>query len=166
MKQNRIILALTISLVFSLAVYAFAEEKYNNRRALNNVSTAKTYFDVNVGTAKKLVVRLKLIDTTYEQLVAAGVRPEFVVGFRGKASNFVTKGNDYVFKEDLAAKKEVHDWVRRLQKRGIPMEQCLIALGFHYVAPEDILPEIEVVQNGYVSMIAYQAKGFSQVPMD
>jgi uncharacterized protein len=165
MKKNRTILALTIFLFLYLPVAAFTDE-YANRRALNNISTAKTYFDVNMGIAKKLVTRLKLIDTTYEQLQAAGVRPEFVVGFRGKASRFVTKGNDYVFDEDLEEKKKVHTLVKRLQERGIPMEQCLIATGFQNVAPEDILPEIELVQNGYVSMIGYQVKGFAQVPMD
>ena len=165
MKQKRTILALMIFFFLFSTISTFSDE-YANKRALNNISTAKTYFDVNMGIAKKLVTRLKLIDTTYEQLTAAGVRPEFVVGFRGKATRFVTKGNDYVLEEDFAEKKKVHILVKRLQERGIPMEQCLIAAGFQYVAPEDILPEIELVQNGYISMIGYQIKGFAQVPMD
>ena len=165
MQQNITIPALTISFVLCLAIPAFADE-YDNRRALQNISTAKTYFDVNMGISEKLVIRLKLIDATYDQLSAAGVHPEFVIGFRGKASRFVTKGKDYVFEEDLAAKKKVHAWVKRFKERGIPMEQCLIAAGFDDVDPKDILPEIELVQNGYVSMIGYQIKGFAQVPMD
>ena len=127
---------------------------------------AKTYFDVNMGKPEKLVTRLKLIDVTYDQLSAAGAHPEFVIGFRGKASRFVTRGNDYVFEEDIAVKKEVYAWIKRFKERGIPMEQCLIAAGFQNVDPKDILPEIEVVQNGYVSMIGYQVKGYAQVPMD
>ena len=166
MKANRIIQALTISLFFLLVVPAFAGEQYNNKRALNNISSVKTYFDVNVGEPNKLVTRLKLINTTWEQLQEAGIRPEFVVGFRGKASRFVTKGKDYVFEEEIAAKEEVHNLLRALHKRGVPMEQCQIALGFQYVEPEDIVSEVQVVQNGYISMIAYQMKGFAQVPMD
>ena len=165
MNQKRTILTLMIFFFLCSTIAAFSDG-YANKRALHNLSTAKTYFDVNMGIAKKLVTRLKLSDTTYEQLTAAGVRPEFVVGFRGKASRFVTNGNEYVPEEDLAAKKEVHSLVKRLQERGIPMEQCLIAAGFQFVDPEDILPEIELVQNGYISMIGYQTKGFAQVPMD
>jgi len=165
MKQNITIPALTISFVLCLAIFAFADE-YDNRRALHDISKTKTYFDVNMGIPEKLVTRLKLIDVTYDQLSAAGAHPEFVIGFRGKASRFVTKGNDYVFEEDIAAKKEVYAWIKRFKERGILMEQCLIAAGFQNVDPKDILPEIEVVQNGYVSMIGYQVKGYAQVPMD
>ncbi len=165
MKQKRTILTLMIFIFLCSTITAFSEG-YANKRALKNISTAKTYFDVNIGIAKKLVTRLKLIETTYEQLTAAGVRPEFVVGFRGKASRFVTRGDDYVPDEELAEKKEVYALIKRLKKRGIPMEQCLIAAGFQFVDPEDILSEIELVQNGYVSMIGYQTKGFAQVPMD
>jgi len=165
MKQNITTLTLTIFLVFCSTISAFADG-YNNRRALNDITTTKTYFDVNIGKSEKLVTRLKLINTTYDQLRAAGVSPEFVVGFRGKASRFVTRGKDYVFEEDRAAKREIHAWIKRFKERGIPMEQCLIAAGFHDVDPKDILPEIELVQNGYVSMIGYQTKGFAQIPMD
>ncbi|NOR23963.1 MAG: hypothetical protein GQ542_06130, partial [Desulforhopalus sp.] len=60
-------------------------EEFANKRALTNISAVKAYYDVNIGIPAKLVTRLKLIDKTYEQLVSAGVTPEFVVGFRGKA---------------------------------------------------------------------------------
>ncbi|MBC8316450.1 MAG: sulfur reduction protein DsrE, partial [Desulfobulbaceae bacterium] len=64
------------------------------------------------------------------------------------------------------AKKKVHEWVRSYKARGIVVEQCLIAAGLQRIAPEDFIPEIDVVENGYISMIGYQAKGYSQVPMD
>jgi intracellular sulfur oxidation DsrE/DsrF family protein len=143
----------------------FAGE-YANKRALANIDSVRVYYDVNMGIPAKLQMRLTLIDKTYDQLVAAGVKPEFVVGFRGKASYFVTKGNDYVLEEDLAIKKRVHQWIKAFKEKGIVTEQCQIAAELHDIDPEDFLPEIEVVQNGYISMIGYQAKGYSQVPMD
>ncbi|MBW1791254.1 MAG: DsrE family protein [Deltaproteobacteria bacterium] len=141
-------------------------EEFANKRALTNISAVKAYYDVNIGIPAKLVTRLKLIDKTYEQLVSAGVTAEFVIGFRGKASYFVTKGDDYVFEEDIPAKKKVLKWIHAFKARGIIMEQCRIAASLNGVDPKDILPEIEVVQNGYISMIGYQAKGYSQIPMD
>lgn len=141
-------------------------EEFTNKRALSDLSAVKAYYDVNVGIPGKLLTRLRLIDKTYEQLVSAGVKPEFIIGFRGKASYFVTKGDDYVFEEDMPAKKKVLKWVQTLKARGIILEQCHIAAKLHDIDPKDILPEVEIVQNGYISMIGYQAKGYSQVPMD
>lgn len=141
-------------------------EEFTNKRALSNISAVKAYYDVNVGIPAKLVTRLRLIDKTYDQFVSAGVTPDFIIGFRGKASYFVTKKDDYVFEEDIPAKKKVLKWIQALKARGIVMEQCLIAASLHDIDPKDILPEIEVVQNGYISMIGYQAKGYSQIPMD
>lgn len=154
-------------LVLFFAMPALAEE-YKNTRALNGLSAVRVYFDVNIGVPGKLVSRLLFIDKTYDQLVKAGVKPEFIIGFRSTASNFVTKGSeDYVFEDDeIAAKKKVHEWVRRFKKRGILMEQCMLAAEIHEIDPKDFLPEIEPVKNGYISMIGYQSKGYSQVDMD
>lgn len=141
-------------------------EEYSQSPSLSGVTTAKVYFDVNMGIPEKLLVRLVLIDKTLTQLQAAGVKPEAVIGFRGKASKFVTKGDFYVEKEEQAVKAEIHKWLKRFADEGIPMEQCLIAAELHGIAPNDFRPEVKVIQNGYVSMIAYQNKGFAQIPMD
>ena len=156
---------LIVLFILCTSVFALAGE-YDNRRALHNLSTAKTYFDVNVGIANKLVTRLQLIDATYNQLRGAGVTPDFVIGFRGKASNFVTNDNKYVSEEELVAKKKVQAWVKKFKVRGIAMEQCEIATRLLKINPKDILPEVDMVQNGYISMIGYQTKGYAQIPMD
>lgn len=161
-KSIPLMIAMALLLPFVLATAG----EYSNTRALFKISSVKVYYDVNIGIADKLTTRLMLIDKTYNQLVKAGVQSEFVVGFRGKATSFVTKGDDYVFEEELTAKRKVHEWVRSFKSRGIIVEQCLIAAGLQRIDPEDFLPEIEIVENGYISMIGYQAKGYSQVPMD
>lgn len=135
-------------------------------KALANLTTAKAYYDVNIGIPEKLLVRLELIDKTFDQLVEVGVKPDFIVGFRGKASDFVTKGKDYVLEEDLETKKKVHEWLTRFKERGIAIEQCKIAAGLRDIDAGDFLEHLEVVENGYISMIGYQAQGYSQIPMD
>lgn len=134
--------------------------------ALTHLRQAKVYFDVNVGHPAKLLTRLDIINQTREGLLEMGVTPEFVIGFRSKASNFVTKGDDYVFEEELEDKREVHGWLERFARMGVTMEQCRIAAGFQGIDPEDFRPEIKLVSNGYISMIGYQLKGYAQIPMD
>ncbi len=161
--KNTVMLCL-VGITFLLTPIITSAEQYD--KALRGVSTAKVYFDVNIGAAKKLVTRLMLIDKTYTQLIESGVKPEFIVGFRGKASRFATKGKHYVFEEDIKSKQKVHDWIKHLSDKGISVEQCKIAAGFQEIAQEDFLAEVKLVQNGYLSMIGYQTKGYAQIPMD
>ncbi len=133
---------------------------------LEGLTTVRVYFDVNVGIPKKLETRLRLINTTYDELVQQGIKPEFIVGFRGKASYFVTNGDGYVEPEALVYKKKIQQWVKTIKNRGIAMEQCKIAADLLGVELDDFLPEIKVVDNGYVSMIGYQHQGIAHIPMD
>ena len=144
---------------------AYAGENDRNS-AIAGMTTAKAYYDVNVDTPAKLVKRLMLINTTHEQLVKAGVKPDFIVGFRGKASYFVTKGDDdYILEEDQADKLKVREWIERLKGLGIVLEQCLVAAELHDIDHDDFLPQMTLVGNGYISMIGYQARGYALIPM-
>jgi hypothetical protein len=143
-----------------------AAETYNNSDALTGVREAKVYFDVNVGEPAKLLNRLQLIDATYDQLVASGISPLFIVGIRGKASNYFTRGDDYVVDTDLPIKKQIEARIDRFKARHFRLEQCYIAVGLYDIDVDDILPQLEVVASGYVSMIGYQSKGYAFVPMD
>lgn len=48
----------------------------------------------------------------------------------------------------------------------IGIEQCRIASGFQDIAVTDFLPQVELVANGYTSMIGYQSQGYGFVAMD
>ena len=138
----------------------------NHGGALSGVMTANVYFDVNIGEPAKLRTRLQLIETTYTQLVAAGFSPRVVIGIRGMASNYFTKGADYVLEADLPLKKEIAAKIEKLRTMGFAVEQCRIAAGLQQIKVADFLPLVQVVDNGYVSMIGYQAQGYAYVPMD
>ncbi len=161
----RVHLIVVFCLAGFLASPTFAGQQYGSL-ALSGSSPLKVYFDVNLGVAKKLETRLMLISKTYEQLVEQGGHPEFIVGFRGKASAFITQGNSHVDPGDLAMKKKIHQWLKTFKARGIRMEQCQIAADFTGIESQDFLPEVEVVSNGYISMLVYQNQGFAQIPMD
>lgn len=53
--------------------------------------------------------------------------------------------------------------VRQLKKDGVKMEVCLYAANVVGVDPSTILPEIDPVNNGFISTIGYQAQGYSLV---
>ena len=135
-------------------------------RAAMDSGEARVYFDVSIGEPDKLALRLGLIEKTRDDLIAAGLTPRIVVGIRGKASNFFTRGEDYVLESDLAVKKKILAQVVRLKAMGLRLEQCGLAADMQGIARTDFLPQLEMVGNGYMAMITYQGQGYAYVPMD
>lgn len=164
MRTILLLIASILTCIFASSV--LAGERYENKAALAGVSETKVYFDVNIGEPAKLLTRLQLIETTYNQLVASGASASFVIGIRGKASNFFTRDDGYVLNEDLEVKKKMAAKVEQFKSAGFLLEQCKIAADIQKIEAGDFLPQIELVANGYVSMIGYQSKGYAFVPMD
>lgn len=138
----------------------------DNARALADLKTAGVIFDVNVGQPQRLLLRLKLIEETLASVAATGVRTDVVVAFRGGATRFMTRGDKYLPAEDLKDKALIQEQVQRLKSLGYRLEQCAVAVRLLKVDPRDIIDEVPLVGNGYISMIGYQNRGYAMVPMD
>ncbi|NNK58612.1 MAG: DsrE family protein [Desulfofustis sp.] len=157
---------LTISIISCFTVIVAAASNHNNDSALKGIKTAQVYFDVSLKDDNLLVFRMEMLDKTIKQIEDAGLEVRTVVGFRGGASRFITKDDHYVLEEEISNKKKIQDWVKQFSERGIIIEQCSIAAGILDIPQEDFMEEIKVVGNGYISLVGYQAQGYSVVPMD
>ncbi len=157
--------ALLIIILPMVPVTTFANQ-LTDANAIKGLKAVKVVCDVNVGDPKLLLRRMELIDETYTQLVDAGIQPTFIVAFRGPATKYVTRGTRYVTPEHHAIKKEIQGWIDQFQENGFSLEQCAIAARAQKVLYEDVLPQITVVQNSYISIVAYQNKGYALLPMD
>ena len=140
--------------------------QWTDADALKGLKAVKVVCDVNVGDPKLLLRRLEIIDDTYTQLIDAGIQPTFIVAFRGPATKYVTRGTGYVAPEHRAIKKEIQGWIDQFHENGFTLEQCAIAARAQKVSYDDLLPQITVVQNGYISIVAYQNRGYALLPMD
>lgn len=138
----------------------------DNSRALAGQKQVGVIFDVNTGSPQKLLLRLRLIEETIAGIAAEGRKSDVVVAFRGGATRFMTRGDKYLPEEDLALKEQIQQQVKRLKALGYRTEQCAVAVRLLKVDPADIIPEVELVGNGYISMIGYQNRGYAFVPMD
>ena len=156
----------TVIFLVAFIVPSGAQTKYDNDRALKNVVQPNVYFDVNLDDSQKLLLRMNLLEQTVRQLKEGGLDMSVVIGFRGGASRFVTKGDDYVLDDESGNKKKIQEWVSRFAAEGMIIEQCSIAADLLAIAHEDFLPGVQIVANGYVSLIGYQNQGYSVVPMD
>lgn len=153
-------------LTFVLLSLPSTANALDNRAALQGLTVARVVFDINQGNPGRLLLRLKMIETTFQQLADADIKPQFVLAFRGKASFLLTKGEKYVATEDLATKRKIEEWIERFDQRGIPLEQCALAASLLNIDNKDFLPAIKVVANGYVSLLGYQNQGYAFIPME
>jgi len=143
-----------------------AQDRFNNDRALEGLSQSKVYFDVSLDDDKKLALRMDLVNRTVQQIKNRVVDVSAVIGFRGGASRFITSDDHYVLEEEQANKVKIQEWVKSFANQGITIEQCSIAAELYNINLGDFMPEVTIVQNGYVSLVGYQNKGYAVVPMD
>jgi intracellular sulfur oxidation DsrE/DsrF family protein len=167
LKRKELIMKRTALMIAILLVPAMAFAKqFTDTNALKGLKAVKVVCDVNVGDPKLLLRRMELIDETYTQLIDAGIQPTFVVAFRGPATKYVTRGTGHVPAGDYTIKKAIQEWIAQFHENGFSLEQCAIAARGQKVSYGDVLPQITVVQNGYISLVAYQNRGYALLPMD
>lgn len=136
-----------------------------NYDALQGVHDLKMAFDVTQGNPKVLVLQLHTIDVTRKQLIDAGVTPHIVVTFRGDASYYTQTDVSKVKPEDRGEYGKVADAIRQLRKQpGVEsMEQCSLPLPSRKIDRADVMPEVKVVPNGWIALVAYQQKGYAYI---
>jgi intracellular sulfur oxidation DsrE/DsrF family protein len=159
--MKRLLIVLIMLLGTALNVQA---NDMQNKAALEGVTNSNAVFDISPG-GERLLGQLNVIHKTYEQLVAFGQNPKFILAFRGGATKFVTTGDKYISSKDLKVKKKIQQKIKDMNELGAKMELCGIAAKGNKVNEGDFLPGIEVVANGYISVIGYQSKGYNLVPI-
>ncbi|MHB1085249.1 MAG: DsrE family protein [Thiobacillus sp.] len=139
----------------------------SDKEALSGLSEVKVIFDITTGDAKKLLSRLSLIEETRDNIRQQGATPRIVLAFRGPASLFIQKNQDRVKIEDLETMEKIQEKVKAMSKdKSYQLAQCAVANRYLKVKNEDTIPEVEVVGNSFVSMAAFQNKGYAYLPID
>lgn len=155
---------LIVSLFAIFCLQAFAVAQAAEYESLEGVKSAKAIFDVRIGQPQSAALHLKLIHQTYKDLMAFKKKPAFVLVFIGPSVKLISKSREGVKAEDEKSLDEIASAVSAMKKDGINVEVCGVALKVFNVDPASVLPEIKKVENGWISEIAYQAKGYSLVP--
>lgn len=152
---------------FGLMMFNIAyAEKPSDEDALKDVEVGKVVWDVLVSRPDRLLFYLKLIDETYGDLVRQDIEPDMVFIFHGRALNLVKKEPVNFLSRDKQAHQDALALINDLRSRpGVRMEACSISARMQDIEYEGIIPEIKVVGNTYVSLIAYQSKGYSVIPV-
>ena len=128
--------------------------------ALKGVKTIKVVYDMNgVSEPKKMIVMLKGIVDARGRVLAAKVKPDLVIAFRGPALNLIQKPGP----DATGEQKQIGDLVAELKKEGARLEACNFAASVQNLDPAGFLPEVKVVGNTFNSLGGYQAKGYGVI---
>jgi intracellular sulfur oxidation DsrE/DsrF family protein len=137
----------------------------DNHDALAGLKEMKIAFDFTDGNPKVLLAKLGNIDVTRKQLIADGVTPYMVLTFRGDASYFTQADLDKVKPEDREDARKVAAKLKELRTAsGVEsLEQCNLPLAPRKLKASEVMPEVKVVGNGWISLVAYQHRGYAYI---
>ncbi len=161
------IFKLVLTSFFGLLMLNVAQaEKPSDADALENVKIGKVVWDVLASRPDRLLFYLKLIDETYDDLVRQEVEPDMVFIFHGRALNLVKDEPVDFLPKDKQAHQEALALIKDLNARpGVRMEACSISARMQGIENDGIISDVKMVGNTYVSLIAYQSKGYSVIPV-
>jgi intracellular sulfur oxidation DsrE/DsrF family protein len=162
--ERKIITLLNLLIIISLlcVVSTVSGQEY---KAMKGIKSAKAVFDIEIGNPKSAALHLKVMHQTYKDLAAMKKNPVFVVVFLGPSVKLISKNREGFSPEDSKFLGEIANTISAMSKDGINLEFCLVAAEVFNVEPASVLPEIEGVGNGWISMIGYQAQRYSLVPV-
>jgi intracellular sulfur oxidation DsrE/DsrF family protein len=126
---------------------------------------ARIAFDITAGEPGRLLNILNTIDETREGLVRQGVTPHFVLAFRGPATLFTQTDVSRLKPEDRETAAKIATKLKQLRRAaGIErLDQCSIAMRGQKVDKSQINPDVTVVENGWITLVGYQAKGYAYI---
>lgn len=165
-KEHKIIIAwvlFSICFLFVIPFSAFGA----GYEGLKGAKTIKAVFDVRTANPKSGALMIKLIHQAYRDKNIAAItdKPDFVVVFIGPSVKLISKDKGGFSPEESAILDEIAGTISEMSKVGIKFEICLIAARVLGVDPASVLPEINHVDNGFISLIGWQTNGYSIVPV-
>jgi hypothetical protein len=156
--------AAAVAVALSAVPAAFAAG-YDDHDALQGAKEVKVAFDITAGDAKVLLARLNIIDETRQSLIKQGVTPHFILSFRGGATKLVQTDLSKMKPEDREMASKISAKLTEMRNaKGVEnVEQCAVAVREQGTRPEDVVPAVKVVGNAWISLMAYQNRGYAYI---
>lgn len=133
--------------------------------ALAGVKGLDSVFDVSIASPEMAAITFSaVLDVHQNQEVRAlHAPPRTVMVFHGKAVKLISTARKGLNAADMEAYDKVAAMIRQFKKAGVRMEVCMYAVKVLGVDPATLMPEIDRVGNGFISVLGYQAQGYSVV---
>lgn len=109
---------------------------------------------------------LEVIQGTFKGMQAQGVKPDFVLVYIGPSVQYLssTPGAE-IEKTHSAVLMEIESNVEKLAALGIKQEICAVATEVFGIDNNSLFADLNLVGDGFISLIGYQAQGYHLVPV-
>ena len=113
-----------------------------------------------------VLIHLLAVFLILEGLVRQGVTPDMVLVFIGETVKYLTTEPEDLLAMEFGEQLEsIATSSKELKKLGVRMELCAVATKVFDVDNDTVLPEMEVVGDGFISLIGWQTQGHKLVPI-
>ena len=141
-------------------------QEINDSVALNGIKTAKSVFLIDFTDIKTTAFYLKIIEGTYDGFVKQGVEPKMVLVFIGKTVKFLsTKQNEEFEMEYEDELISIQNSIKKFSTLGVRMEVCAVATKVFKVDNNTIPKQMDIIADGFISLIGWQTQGHKLVPI-
>ncbi len=138
----------------------------NDAAALAGLKVGKGVFLIDFTNPKKTAFYLDVIRGTHAGMLKQGVEPDFVLVFIGKTVAFLTtEPGEKLARNNQAQLESIATSVAALSEAGVRMEVCAVATEVFGIDNDTILPGMDVVGDGFISLIGWQNQGYKLVPI-
>lgn len=136
--------------------------------ALEGVKSIKTVFDVSQGSPQKANTVFWAVNNVNDDksVRALSEPPQVAVVFHGPAVKMISTDRNGFKESDNEALDKFANMIQQMKKDGVTFEVCDYALKVLGVDPKTVLPEVDHVGNGFISIAGYQAQGYSLITID
>ncbi len=165
MKKNVLILARGVVFASIIVLFVSSVSYGGQYKALEGLSDIKVVFDMRSKKVNSAVVQLGLMHQMFKDksIRAVSQKPDFVVVFGGAAVKLLSTDHEEFSDEEKVAVRQIANILAAMEKDGMRLEICLFAADIYDVDPATVLPGIHHVDNGWISLAGYQAKGYALV---
>ncbi len=146
--------------------FNLAANEINDRAALGSLATGKGVFLIDIGDARKLNFYLKIIQGTHQRMSSQGVKPDFVLVYIGPSVKYLSSSPaDEVESSVGDMLLDIETNIEALDRLGIRQEVCSVATAAFAIDNSSLYESLDLVGDGFVSLIGYQAQGYHLVPV-
>jgi intracellular sulfur oxidation DsrE/DsrF family protein len=153
-----------LSVVVILTVPAISSEY----AALQGVKSVKTVFDVSHGSPKTANIVFWAINNVNDDGSVRSLPqpPQVAVVFHGPAVKMISTDRSDFKQTDHEELDKFATIIRQMSANGVKFEVCDYALEVNGIDPNSVLPEVNHVPNGFISIAGYQAQGYSVITIN
>lgn len=156
---------LATALVAAIILFGAAPSLTAEYPAVKGVSSMNAVFDFRVGDPATALAHLGLIQTLMNDpaMRLEDKRPKIVVVFIGPSVRLISTDRTGFEEGQRGTLGGIAKKIAEMSEAGFVFEICMTSAPAFDLDPDTILPGINKVENGWITIIGYQHQGYAMV---